>query len=94
MHRTKFIHKSWQISRHRLRSIKQRYKYQPQVHNTTNKMYIHSEAINTQTHTETVRQKLSRITKHFLQVEKLLMQIPTPSNDMGGAFSDGRCLRH
>lgn len=57
-------------------------------------MYIHSEAINTQTHTETVRQKLSRITMHFLQVEKLLMQIPTPSNDMGGAFSDGRCLRH
>ena len=57
-------------------------------------MYIRSEAINTQTHTETVRQKLSRITKHFLQVEKLLMQIPTPSNDMGGAFSDGRCLRH
>ena len=51
MHRTKFIHKSWQITRHRLRSIKQRYKYQPQVHNTTNKMYIHSEAINTQMHT-------------------------------------------
>ena len=31
---------------------------------------------------------------HFLQVDKLPMQIHTPSNDMGGAFSDGRCLRN
>ena len=69
----------------------QRHKYQLQVHNSIKETYKHSQVINTQTQNtrKTEGQQVPRRTMHSVQADKLPMQIHAPSNDIGGAFSDG-----